>query len=207
MNKRKIAVGPGASSLILIAVVLALSVLTVLTMISARSDEALAARSIETRQEVFGMFADAERSLARLDGVLISCLKEHPASQEEYLALVGSRLPEGMRLKENQVFWSEKAEDRTLACAVRILEIGSGKRTEWTNHSLGAGDIWEEEDFDDFGGGDEDEDAADGDSGWEDEEETESEEEDFGGEEETADDAEDAGTYEMTEGEEEEDNQ
>ena len=46
MNKRKIAVGPGASSLILIAVVLALSVLTVLTMIAARNDEALAQRSV-----------------------------------------------------------------------------------------------------------------------------------------------------------------
>ena len=43
MKKQKIAFGPGAASLILIAVVLALSVLTVLTMISARND-AFAAR-------------------------------------------------------------------------------------------------------------------------------------------------------------------
>ena len=78
MNKRKIAVGPGASSLILIAVVLALSVLTVLTMIAARNDEALTRRSIETREEIYSLFAAGEKSLAKLDGVLASCLAENP---------------------------------------------------------------------------------------------------------------------------------
>ena len=79
-----------------------LSVLTVLTMISARSDEALAVRSAETRQEVYGLFAAGEASLAKLDAVLVSCLAENPADQEAYLASVKEHLPEGMRLRKDR---------------------------------------------------------------------------------------------------------
>lgn len=150
MKHQKIAVGPGASSLILIAVVLALSVLTVLTMISARSDEAMAVRSAETRQEVYGLFASAERSLAKLDEALVSCLAEQPEDPDAYLAAVKEKLPEGMRMKEDQVSWTEKAGDRSLECAVRIAAPGGGSRMTWTEHRLAAGDIWEEDDFGDF---------------------------------------------------------
>ncbi len=155
MNNRKVAVGPGASSLILIAVVLSLSVLTVLTMISARSDEAMALRSAETRQEVFRLFAGGEASLAKLDEVLVSCLGEKPADREAYLAAVKAGLPDGMKMKEDLVSWTEKGDKRSLECEVRILEPGSAQRTVWTKHNLGAGEIWEDEgfeDFDDWGG-------------------------------------------------------
>ena len=148
--KRKVAVGPGASSLILIAVVLALSVLTVLTMISARNDEALAQRSVETRGEVYGLFAAGERSLAGLDAVLASCLAENPDSPEAYLTALKEKLPEGMKLEKDQVFWTEKSENRALECAVKVLEPGAEKRTVWTKHVLQAGDMWEDEGFDDF---------------------------------------------------------
>ena len=165
MNNRKVAVGPGASSLILIAVVLSLSVLTVLTMISARSDEAMALRSVETRQEVFRLFAGGEASLAKLDEVLVSCLGEKPADREAYLAAVKDGLPDGMKMKEDLVSWTEKGEKRSLECEVRILEPGSAQRTVWTKHNLGAGEIWEEEEFDDFddwGGEEETDEEAEG---------------------------------------------
>ncbi len=156
MNKRKVAVGPGASSLILIAVVLALCVLTVLTMISARNDEALALRTAETRQEVYGLFGAAEKSLAGLDAALASCLRENPDSPEACLAALAEKLPQGMRLEEDQVFWTERAEDRSLDCAVRILEPGAERRFAWTRHVLNAGEIWEDEglgeDFEDAEG-------------------------------------------------------
>lgn len=180
MNKRKIAVGPGASSLILIAVVLALSVLAVLTMISARSDEALALRSVETRQEVYGLFADAERSLAKLDAVLADCLEENPEDPDAYLALVKEKLPEGMKLQQSQVSWTEKSENRSLECAVRIMEPGSEKRTVWTMHNLGAGEIWEDEGFDDWDDWEDDEDFdEDLDEGEEESEDEDSEEGDL----------------------------
>ena len=196
MNKRKIAVGPGASSLILIAVVLALSVLTVLTMIAARNDEALAVRSVETRQEAYGLFAAGEESMAKLDAVLVSCLAEKPAGAEEYLALVGEKLPEGMKMTEDRVSWTEKTEKRTLECAVRIHEPGEKTRMSWTRHALTAEDIWEDEGFDDFGDwGDEEEDAEE-DSGDEASEEESEEEETESEDDEEPDEAEEEGSIE-----------
>ena len=149
MNKQKVAVGPGASSLILIAVVLTLCVLTVLTMVSARSDESMTVRSMETRQEVYRLFADGEKSLAKLDAALAACRTEKPESMEAYLALAADRL----------VSWTEKAENRSLQCTVRVLGLESEKRTEWTAHLLTAGIAWEDEGFEDFGdfGGEEEE--------------------------------------------------
>ena len=144
MSRRKIAAGPGASSLILIAVVLALSVLTVLTMISARNDEALSLRSEETQEEVYALFARGERSLAGLDAVLVKAGKD-AGDMEEYLEEVQEDLPQGMTLREDQVFWTEKTENRTLECGVRLLPPGGAERTRWTLHRLGAGDLWTEE--------------------------------------------------------------
>lgn len=144
MSRRKIAAGPGASSLILIAVVLALSVLTVLTMISARNDEALSLRSEETQEEVYALFARGERSLAGLDAVLVKAGKD-AEDMEEYLEEVQEDLPQGMTLREDQVFWTEKTENRALECGVRLLPPGGAERTRWTLHRLGAGDLWTEE--------------------------------------------------------------
>ena len=144
MRKQKIAFGPGASSLMLIAVVLALSVLTVLTMISARNDEALSIRSTETRLEVAGLFARGEQSLAKLDAVLAEAMKEHPET-ESYLAAVGESLPEGMQLKDDRVSWTEELDGRTLVCAVRLNAPGEETRYRWVSHRLGEADIWEED--------------------------------------------------------------
>ena len=150
MNRQKVAVGPGASSLILIAVVLTLCVLTVLTMVSARSDEAMARRSLESRQEVYSLFAAGEVSLSRLDAVLAACRQEKPDSMETYLAAVEEKLPEGMKISDDLVSWTEKKGNRSLECTVRILKPESDKRTQWTSHRLASGVEWEDDGFDDF---------------------------------------------------------
>lgn len=150
MSKRKIAAGPGASSLILIAVVLALTVLAVLTMIAARNDQALAVRTAETRQEAYGLFADGERSLAKLDGVLAECLAAKPADGEALLAAAEKMLPEGMTLEGDTVSWTEQRGLRQLECAVRINPPGAEKRTEWVRHRLGEEDIWDEDAWNDW---------------------------------------------------------
>lgn len=159
MKKQKIAVGPGAASMMLIAVVLALSVLTVLTMISARSDESLSRRSVETRQQVYSLFARAEESMARLDAVLAAAGSQ--GSGETYLESVEAGLPEGMRMEGRQVFWDESENGRQLECGVKLNEAGAFPRAEWTLHRLGEADIWNDE-FEDYGFDDADtgEDAA-----------------------------------------------
>ena len=187
MNKRKIAVGPGASSLILIAVVLALSVLTVLTMISARSDEGMALRSVETRQEVYGLFAQGEASLAKLDGVVAGCLRDGAADTDALLAAVMEKLPDGMRMRKDRVSWTEKSGTRNLECEVRILEIGSEARLAWTKHVLAAEDIWEDDGFDDWGDEEDWDEEAEDDENPEDEEPAEDAEEAESGDEEGED--------------------
>ena len=156
MKKQKIAVGPGAASMMLIAVVLALSVLTVLTMISARSDESLSRRSVETRQQVYSLFAKAEESMAKLDAVLAAAGEK--GSGDAYLEAVGAALPEGMRMEDGQVFWQESESGRQLECGVKLNEAGAFPRAEWTLHRLGEADIWsdefEDDGFDDAEAGD-----------------------------------------------------
>ena len=143
MKKQKIAVGPGAASMMLIAVVLALSVLTVLTMISARSDESLSRRSVETRQQVYALFSRAEESMARLDSVLVSAGNQ--GTGDAYLAAVKADLPEGMRMEGNRVFWEENEGGRQLECGVQLNAAGAFPRAEWTLHRLGEADLWSEE--------------------------------------------------------------
>ena len=139
MNKRKVAVGPGASSLILIAVILSLCILSVLTMISARSDDGLGNRNVDMVKQNYELNLQGDRSLAELDALLVKCRKE-AESEEEYLQLVEEGLPTGMKL-------DEAGEQRKLKCGVRLLPEGSGERTEWIRHSLvstGLDDEWED---------------------------------------------------------------
>ncbi len=150
MNKRKVAVGPGASSLILIAVVLTLCVLAVLTMISARNDDALSTRSAETATEIYTLSASAEKNLSVLDAVLVRCRKE-AGDEAGYLKAVEENLPEGMRMEENRVSWTETVNNRRLECEVRLLSADNEARYEWTSHRLTMGGNsegdWEDEDW------------------------------------------------------------
>ena len=66
MNKRKIALGPGAASLILIVVVLSLCMLAMLTQIASRNDFSLASRSAEMITRVYELSDRSERRLAEL---------------------------------------------------------------------------------------------------------------------------------------------
>ena len=71
MNKRKVALGPGAASLILIVVVLSLAMLAMLMQISSRNDVSLASRSAEMTARVYDLNADAERKLTNLEKELM----------------------------------------------------------------------------------------------------------------------------------------
>ena len=70
MNQREYRIGPGAASLMLLVVVLSMSVLGMLALMSARSDENLSLRSAEVARQVAELNVSAERSLAELDDAL-----------------------------------------------------------------------------------------------------------------------------------------
>ncbi|MBQ7865362.1 MAG: hypothetical protein IJ350_03255 [Clostridia bacterium] len=135
MKQRKIALGPGAASLILIIVVLSMCVLCMLTYISARNDLSLSVRSAEMIQRVYALNDASERSLAALDAVLMDCVAQS-TEDEAYLALVEETLPEGMELEDNLVSWTESEGDRMLRCVVEIAPLGESPRLKWAQHAL-----------------------------------------------------------------------
>ena len=135
MNKRKVALGPGAASLILIVVVLSLCMLAMLSQISARSDYTLAARSAEMIIRVYELRSDSEQRMAELDAVLARCGAEEQ-DKEAYLALIKDNLPEDMTMDENIVSWSEPLDNRTMNCEVEILEPGGIPRARWITYKL-----------------------------------------------------------------------
>ena len=135
MNKRKIALGPGAASLILIVVVLSLCMLAMLAQIGSRNDYSLASRSAEMITRVYELQDHSERRFAELDAILVRCQKE-TQDMEAYLALVEENLPEDMTLDEDIVSWTEPLDNRTMNCEVKILEPGESVRAKWINYKL-----------------------------------------------------------------------
>ena len=145
MNKRKVALGPGAASLILIVVVLSLCMMAMLTQISARNDYNLCTRSAEMVQRVYELNAKSERKLAELDALLASAQKD-AGDTDAYLARVGEILPEGMTMEGDLITWTEPLDNRTLQCIVKLLPPGETQRTEWISHKLAVDepeDDWE----------------------------------------------------------------
>lgn len=113
MKKRKIALGPGASSLILIVVVLSMCMLAVLTMLSAKNDENLSLRSVAMIDNYYHMSSNSEQKLADLDAILAACAAD-ASDDEAYFAAVAEKLPDDMILDDETdedhvyVSWTEK---------------------------------------------------------------------------------------------------
>ena len=135
MRKRKVALGPGAASLILIVVALSLCMMAMLTQITARNDFNLCSRSAEMVQRVHELNSGSERRLAELDAVLYNAQKE-TTDMEAYKAKVGETLPGGMSLEEDRVSWTEPLDNRNLECVVQLLPPGEKQRTRWISHKL-----------------------------------------------------------------------
>ena len=135
MNKRKVALGPGAASLILIVVVLSLCMMAMLTQISARSDYNLCTRSAEMVQRVYELNAQSEQKLAELDAILIAARKD-AGDMDAYLKKVGESLPEDMKLEEDRIQWTEPLDNRNLECIVQLLPLEETQRTKWISHKL-----------------------------------------------------------------------
>lgn len=147
--KRKIALGPGAASLILIVVILSLCMLSMLMLISSRNDGSLAARGTEMITKVYDLFDKSEHRLAKLDAYLMRCQQE-TQDMDTYLKLVEENLPEGFTMEGDIITWTDPLDKRILTCSVRLLPPGETERAVWVVHTfeepapLGTG----EEEFD-----------------------------------------------------------
>ena len=135
MNKRKIALGPGAASIILIVVSLALCMLAMLTLITAKNDLNLSRRSSEMIEQVYELSAQSERSFAELDSILLNCEAESQ-DLEAFYHMVEEQLPDGMMLEGDRISWYEQLENRMLECSVKLAVPGENPRAEWISHRL-----------------------------------------------------------------------
>ena len=135
MNKRKVALGPGAASLILIIVVLSLCMIAMLTQIAAKNDYNLCARSADMVQRVYELNAQSEQKMAALDAVLLQA-RSDAGDMQAYLDKVKEMLPEGMELEEDRITWTEPLDNRNLECIVQLLPLEETQRAKWISHKL-----------------------------------------------------------------------
>ena len=135
MNKRKVALGPGAASLILIMVVISLCMIAMLTQIAAKNDYNLCARSADMVQRVYELNAQSEQKMAALDAVLLQA-RTDAGDMQAYLDKVKEMLPEGMELEEDRITWTEPLDNRNLECIVQLLPLEETQRAKWISHKL-----------------------------------------------------------------------
>ena len=142
-RKSRITFGPGATSLILIVVILSMSVLGILALMNARHDDRLIRRSVEVVQAGYELNERAERSLANLDVIAVKCAALTD-SDAAYELAVRSNLPGGMAMNEREISWEETDGYRTLECAVELSPLGEANRLIWKTHRLTAvtEDVW-----------------------------------------------------------------
>ena len=136
-KKSNISFGRGASSLILIFVVLTMSVLGMLALMNGRNDARLSDRSAQVIEAVYTLNDQAEERRAQLDALLTRAAENAP-SDEAYLAAIEKMLPEGVYLDEGALCWIESDGYRMLDCALAVQPLHSEVRALWLRHNLTA---------------------------------------------------------------------
>ena len=125
MNKRgNIAIGPGAASLILIAVTLSLSVLGILALMSARADLRLSERSRDVAVSVYALNARAQGILAEQDAAALE-------GKTDFAAIAG----EEAEAEGGAVSFTMSDGEKTLDLSV-LLPEEPGAHAAWTRHVL-----------------------------------------------------------------------
>ena len=136
-KKSMISFGPGASSLILIFVVLALSILGMLSLMNSRNDIRLSERSVQVTQAVYALQTAAEEKRAALDALLAKAAQE-TENNEAYIAAVQAALPEDVKWEDGALCWEETDGFRSLNCALETQPLGAQERTRWIRFELSA---------------------------------------------------------------------
>ena len=147
-KKNSISLGPGAASLILIFVALAMAALGMLSLMTARNDLKLSSRSAEVTEAVYRLYAEAEERRAELDSLLVSAARGS-GDEADFYARVGESLPEDMALDDDLIVWTQTDGTRNLSCALRVQPPYNGARAVWVRHSLTAEISEGMEDFED----------------------------------------------------------
>lgn len=176
MNKKgSIRMGPGASSLVLIFVMLSLSVLAMLALSGANSNLQMGRRSVQVTEEIYNLYEAAEQTRAQI-AQLLDKSREETQTDADYLRTVAENLVERQRSEEEGLAqiriengaacWEEGDGVYTLDCAISLGRIdlreseedvmrgdiaaetaGAG---EWLRHNLTVDRAQMEDDWDEW---------------------------------------------------------
>ena len=136
-KKSAISLGPGASSLILVFVVLALSVLGILSLMNSRNDIRLSERSVQVTQAVYALQTAAEEKRAALDSLLGQAAQEAD-SDEAYFSAIQNALPDKVEWADGVISWEETDGFRSLYCELEAQPLDAQERTRWIHFELTA---------------------------------------------------------------------
>ena len=118
--KGRMRVGTGASSVLMIIMILTLTAFAVLSFVSARSDYRIAMQSLETNQKYYQAERTVQSLLSDIDAVLQTSSSD--TKMRNVLALDGSIT----QLSENTVTFSEPAgENREIVVILKIANQGT----------------------------------------------------------------------------------
>ena len=146
-RRSSISIGPGAASLILIFVMLSMSVLAMLSVMTARGDLRLAERSVEVAETVYALNSRSEQTLGKLAAVIDEC-RASSTDEDSFLRTVVENLPEGMVLENADgrfaAEWTEEDEAGSIDCAAWIGTYDTEEQVSWCRHNLtmGTEDEW-----------------------------------------------------------------
>ncbi|MBR0465087.1 MAG: hypothetical protein IJJ23_12040 [Clostridia bacterium] len=131
-RKSSVSLGPGASSLILIFVVLSMTALGMLSLMTAHNDLKLSLRSAEVVEEVYALSEKAERTKAELTELIYSAAVD----DETWSSAIAADLPDSISLEGQVLSWQETDDTRTLDCAVKVTPVDGGFEITWIRHRL-----------------------------------------------------------------------
>lgn len=132
--RRNFRIGPGAASLMLVVVVVAMCLLALLALIEVYGDYKLTQRSIDFTVAEYEASAAGEYAAAELDSIFMSCA-EGADGDAVYLAAIEENLPDNYVMDGRIVSWEQPTPDgRTLMCSVEIMPLNSENRFEWVAH-------------------------------------------------------------------------
>lgn len=134
-------IGPGASTILMILVVLVMTMLGVLSLFSARSDMEMSERTQQASAEYYTAQTEFSLWTSQLDEILLTLREEAAGDTETYARLVREQV--GVEVGETLDYRAQAGETRFYCASVEILPLGKTDRFLISNRWLEANDTTE----------------------------------------------------------------
>lgn len=131
-------IGPGASTILMILVVLVMTMLGVLALFSARNDLEMSERTFEASETYYAAQETFSLWLSETDGTLQRLRAEAGADAEAYAQLVRAQF--GVGVGESLAYRAPAGETRFFCATVELLPLSQAERCAVTERWLEAND-------------------------------------------------------------------